>query len=276
MATNKGTPLRYPGGKGRMLDFLVSRLGREAGSAVRLVEPFVGGGSFFFSLRPKKALLADINRELIDLYRGIRVYPKRVWNIFRGFPSTKKAYYRIRAWSHDDDLDLPTRAARTLYLNRTCFKGMWRHNADGEFNIGYGGQDRRWVLDEKMLLEVSRRLRRAGLRCDDFEQILDDCERGDFVFLDPPYRPGYRDMLHDHYGFGRFGYGEHRRLYAALVRASTRGVRWAMTTTGHRSILRLFRKFHVENIPRGTGQGIGRSSYRSGEVLIRNYEEKCR
>ena len=131
MAMNRGTLLRYPGGKGRMLNFLVARLGRNALVAERLVEPFVGGGSFFFSVRPKRALLADINRELIDLYRGIRREPGKVWRLFNSFPSTRKAYYRIRALHHAE-LDLPERAARTLYLNRTCFKGMWRHNAAGE------------------------------------------------------------------------------------------------------------------------------------------------
>lgn len=270
MALNRGTLLRYPGGKGRMLDYLQFQLRREILMADRLVEPFVGGGSFFFSVGPKRALLADLNRELIDLYLGIRRDPGKVWRIFNSFPSTRRAYYRVRGMCHAE-LELPKRAARTLYLNRTCFKGMWRHNAAGEFNIGYGGQDRRWVIDRKMLFEASHRLRHARLVCLDFEETLGRCREGDFVFLDPPYRPGHREMLHDHYGYGRFTYEEHKRLYRALSTAARRGVRWAMTTTGHPSIVRLFRRFHVCRIPRGTGKGIGRSSLNSGEVLICNF-----
>lgn len=172
-----------------MLDFLLKRLATGARECLRVVEPFVGGGSLFFSLKPRRALLSDINQELIDLYRGIRLRPATVWRIFRRFPSTKKGYYEVRRWRHAD-LDLPTRAARTLYLNRTCFKGMWRHNSNGEFNIGYGGQSRRWVLSKATLSEASKLLSRARLKCGDFEEVLDECGEGDFVFADPPISPG--------------------------------------------------------------------------------------
>ncbi len=121
----------------------------------------MGGGAIFFAMNPKKALLADANPELIDLYRGIRLYPETVWEKYRDFPSSKRGYYKVRAWEHDD-LELADRAARTLYLNRTCFKGMWRHNSSGQFNVGYGGQDRWWTIGEECLKAIANRLRRAA------------------------------------------------------------------------------------------------------------------
>lgn len=142
MKQEKFNFLRYPGGKQRILNHLIPHLPLPESIKGRFVEPFVGGGAVFFALNPKRALLADINSELIDLYRGLRRYPVKVWEIFQAFPPTKKAYYEIRD-SDVDGLDLASRAARTLYLNRTCFKGMWRHNSNGQFNVGYGGQDRR-------------------------------------------------------------------------------------------------------------------------------------
>jgi DNA adenine methylase len=256
-----------------MLDFLLKRLATDARECLRLVEPFVGGGCLFFSLKPQKALLSDINEELIDLYRGIRLRPATVWRIFRRLPSTQRGYYGVRRWRHAD-LDLPTRAARTLYLNRTCFKGMWRHNSNGEFNIGYGGQSRRWVLSKGTLTEVSKLLCHARLRCGDFEEVIGECGQGDFIFADPPYRPGHRRLLHDHYGFGKFTFDDHRRLAAALTRASKRGVQWAMTTSAHPAIVKLFRSFQIEKVPKGTGRGIGSSSRNSGEVLITYLRER--
>jgi DNA adenine methylase len=264
--------LRYPGGKSRMLDFLIPQLTPPLHTAKRFVEPFAGGGAVFFALCPKRALLSDINPELIDLYGGIRRYPIEVWNIFQGFPPTKDAYYKIRDWKHDE-LDLQTRTARTLYLNRTCFKGMWRHNGNGEFNVGYGGQGRRWVISEETLVWISKRLRRTSLKCSDFEEVIDACEEDDFIFLDPPYRPGALEMIHDHYRYGKFSFEDHKRLAATLKKASARGVLWAMTTSSHPDIAQLYRRHHIVPIPRGTGRKIGVITKNSGEVLVHNYEE---
>ncbi len=264
--------LRYPGGKSRIAEFLIERVTSTETVERRVVEPFVGSGSFFFAVKPGRALLADLNPELIDLYRGIRLHPRTVWARFRSFPSNKPAYYEIRAWE-PERLDLPNRAARTLYLNRTCFKGMWRHNTKGHFNVGYGGQDRRWVITHRDLVQLSKRLRIAAIRCADFEQTIDECEASDFVFVDPPYRPGAREMVHDHYRFGKFSFQEHRRLAATLKRASKRGVRWALTTSSHPDIVGLFREHFIELIPRGAGEQIGQLTRSSGEVLIRNWRE---
>lgn len=264
--------LRYPGGKQRILYTLLQYLPSRSSIYGRYVEPFVGGGAVFFALNPKRAILSDINAELIDLYRGIRRYPIEVWNIFSSFPSTKKAYYEIRSWNHDE-LDLPHRAARALYLNRTCFKGMWRHNSKGEFNVGYGGQDRRWVISKEALVQISQKLLRVSLKCSDFEEIIDACKEDDFVFVDPPYRPAEREMIHDHYRYGKFSFDDHKRLASTLRRASSRGVRWAMTTSAHPDIVKLFRNYHVIPIPKGTGKKIGELKKDSGEVLIYNYEE---
>jgi len=272
MNKKKAPFLRYPGGKGRMLDFLIPRLTSANIPANRLIEPFAGGSAVFFAMSPKRALLSDINSELIDLYRGIRRYPVEVWNIFSGFPPTKSAYYGIRDWKHDE-LDLPTRAARTLYLNRTCFKGMWRHNSDGEFNVGYGGQDRRCVISKETLVWVSKKLWRVSLKCCDFEEVIDACEEDDFIFVDPPYRPGEREMLHDHYRYGKFRFNEYKRLAETLKRASVKGIRWAMTTSAHPDMVSLFHKYHIVPIPRGTGRKIGALTNNSGEVLVRNYKE---
>ncbi len=265
--------LRYPGGKQRILDFLSHRLPTRDTIRGNFVEPFVGGGAIFFALHPRVALLTDANAELIDLYRGLRRYPGEVWDHFRRFPSSKNGYYGVRA-RDPAALDLARKAARTLYLNRTCFKGMWRHNSQGQFNVGYGGQGRRWVVGEESLRVIARRLRRAVLRCCDFEESIEECTEEDFIFIDPPYQPGERELTHDHFAWSRFRYADHERLARALHRITQRSVRWAMTTTSHPDVLGLFRGYNVIPLPRGPRTKSGRpGGGESGEVLIRNYEE---
>lgn len=263
--------LRYPGGKQRMLTYLLHHLPSHAHITGKFVEPFAGSAAVFFALQPERSLLADKNRELIELYCGIQADPDAVWNIYQAFLPTKEAYYQIRS-SNPEELDLVARAARTLYLNRTCFKGMWRHNGQGQFNVGYGGQDRRWVISQETLCEVANRLRSAELRVSDFESIIDECHEGDFLFLDPPYRPSERDLLSKHYAFGRFCYDEHQRLAHALRRASHRGVKWAMTTSSHPDIVSLFVSERRIPFPKGTGSRPGLLTSSSGEVLLCNYE----
>lgn len=262
--------LRYPGGKQRFLAQILCWLPPPQEIKGRFIDPFVGGGAVFFATDLKRALLSDKNQNLIDLYRGIRLSPQRVWGYFSRFPSTKAGYYRIRGLK-TDTWDLIRRAARALYLNRTCFKGMWRHNSKGEFNVGYGGQGRRWVITLNDLKDVSHRLRHASLQYSDFERIIDDAACEDFLFLDPPYAPGKREMDNDHYLYSQFTFRDHMRLARALHRATRRGTRWALTTSAHRDILALFPNHSSHTFKCGVGHSPGLITDSAGEVLIRNY-----
>jgi DNA adenine methylase len=264
--------IRYPGGKQRMVNCIIPYLPRKVSIRGRFVEPFLGGGAVFFLIEPERALLADLNEELIILYRGIKLFPKKVWKIFRSFPPTKEAYYQIRD-AESDRTDIAFMAARTLYLNRTCFKGMWRHNSNGQFNVGYGGQARRWVIGEDSLVEVSKRLCTADLIWSDFQAIIDVCETGDFIFADPPYCPGERELIQSHYVYNKFSFVEHRRLADTLLKATRRGVRWALTISSHPDILQLYKGNRVVPFSKGTGKSPGILTKNPGEVIICNYTE---
>jgi DNA adenine methylase len=252
-----------------MLAFLSKYLPPAKAIAGTFIEPFVGGGAIYFYLQPKNAVLADLNAELIELYRGICENPDRVWRIYRDYPQGKTAYKRIRAASVDD-LSLSQRAARSLYLNRTCFKGMWRHNLSGRFNVGYGGESRRWVIARRNLLSISKLLSSACLKCCDFEPTVDSAKTGDYLFLDPPYRPGAKEQSTEHYAGRQFTFKDHIRLASALRAADKRNVSWSMTISGHPDILKLYAGFSITNIPTGTGRQIGIRANKSGEVLIAN------
>ena len=261
--------LRYPGGKGRMLVFLRNHLPRAADIAGSYVEPFLGGGAVFFFVQPSRALLSDRNPELIDIYRGLRYAPRRVWKLYCSFGSTKESYFYVR--DNVTGTNLAERAARMLYLNRTCFKGMWRHNNKGDFNVGYGGETRRWVISEAELIVVSQVLKQKTIVCADFEKIIDNCQVNDFLFLDPPYRPGEKEHINSHYNWQRFTFEDHQRLANVLSRASHRNIRWALTTSSHCEIIQLFKGNYAIDVPRGTGRMPGISITNSGEVLITSY-----
>ncbi|MFZ4660248.1 MAG: DNA adenine methylase [Caldilineaceae bacterium] len=275
MLSKTSSVLRYPGGKRRMLVFLRDHLPAASTIAGSYVEPFLGGGAIFFFVQPSRAILSDVNSELIDIYKGIRFAPRKVWKLYCDFGNTKEDYFHVR--DNATCKNLPERAARMLYLNRTCFKGMWRHNNKGGFNVGYGGEERRWVISEAELLSVSQLLRHKTIVCTDFEKIINNCRINDFLFLDPPYRPGEKEHTNSHYNWQRFTYNDHQRLANALHQAKQSHIRWALTTSSHCEITRLFRGNYAIDVPRGTGRMPGISTANSGEVLITNYQtEGCK
>lgn len=261
--------LRYPGGKQRILTFLLPLLPTPTDIKGSYYEPFLGGGAVFFSLCPLRAVLSDRNSELINLYQSLKNDPNAVWAYFEAFPDTKEDYYSIRA---EDTGSSEFRAARTLYLNRTCFKGMWRYNSSGMFNVGYGGQDRRWTISQESLVEVSRHLEYATLLNTDFGNVIQLAQKNDFIFLDPPYKPGAKEMDDGHYQYGCFTFNDQARLSNALHEATKRGVKWAMTTSSHPDILRLYlESCKIIQIPQGTGSRLGIIDEKPGEVVIKNY-----
>jgi len=268
------TFLRYPGGKGRMLEFLIQHLPSSSVIKGKYIEPFVGGGSVYFSIQPKKAVLSDANQDLIDLYLGIQKDAKNVWKNFVRFGRTKSEYFRVR--DVYSPRGLTQKAARVLFLNRTCFKGMWRHNSSGNFNVGYGGQDRRWVINQENLLQVKNTIQQVELLCADFEEIIDNADESDFIFSDPPYRPNEKEQLHSHYVGKKFTFDDHIRLSKALKRATKRKVKWALTISAHPEILALYKNNYIFIIPRGTGRNPGATVNDSGEVLITNYSKPKR
>ncbi|GLI54475.1 DNA adenine methylase [Thermodesulfovibrio yellowstonii] len=268
---NKLNFIRYPGGKQKILNYILPFLPSREEIRGNYIEPFLGSGAVFFAIDPKNAILADINRELIDLFHGIRAYPRDVWKIYKSFPQDKEGYYRIRNTKIEND-DLAFKAAKLLYLNRTCFKGMWRQNSNGTFNVGYGGQSRRWVINEELLIKVSERLKNSVLLWSDFESVIDKSKEGDFIFLDPPYKPGGRELKHAHYAYQKFLFSDYQRLSNSLKKATHRKVNWAMTISSHQDIIELFKEYYIYLIPKGTGSSPGILRNNSGEVLICNYK----
>jgi DNA adenine methylase len=204
----------------------------------RFVEPFLGGAAMFFALSPKDALLSDINSELIQLYEVVRDEPselRRLLEYHQGRHSAQH-YYRVRETPSADKLE---RAARTLYLNRTCWNGLYRVNRKGQFNVPVGTKTN--ILLEENFDKVADLLSRAELRCCDFEDAVDQVSSGDFLFVDPPYT-----VKHNMNGFVKynetiFSWADQLRLRDACMRAARRGAYVVATNADHESVRELYK-----------------------------------
>ena len=257
--------IKWAGGKQALVPNLLTRFPKRFD---RYFEPFLGGGSVFLSLRPANAVLADHNRWLFDTYRAVRWSWRRVVAELEALPNTRRDYLAIRArdpWS----LDLAGRAAQFIYLNKTGFRGLFRVNRDGRFNVPYGAYDRR-THDPDQLRDVARALRGVTLRCGDFQSALAGVTPRDFVYLDPPYvkQGGHADF--NRYTENQFREQDHERLADTCRHLAKRGVRWLLSQSDTDLVRRLFDGFPMERIAARREINLNSRRWDVAELLIRN------
>jgi DNA adenine methylase len=257
--------LKWPGGKRWFIFHHASLLPKIFD---RYVEPFLGGGSVFFHLEPNRSLLADTNAELIDTYRAIREYPTGVWRALRRYHRLHDAdvYYRVRNRFFSKKISL---AARMIYLNRTCFNGIYRVNCDGRFNVPVGTKTS-VVLDTDDFAALAQLLRGAELRTSDFEPVIDDCKKNDLLFVDPPYTVRHNNNGFLKYNETLFSWADQKRLLRALVRARDRGTLIVATNADHSSLRRMYREagFTLQLIERYSSISCNKGSRKQFRELL--------
>lgn len=264
--------LKWAGGKSALLDTLL------AASPERFhtyYEPFLGGGALFFGLyrlgRVQRAVLGDINRELIDTYRALQVDVEAVIRVLDSYPYSKAFFYALREvdpWS----LPLAERAARMIYLNKTGYNGLYRVNKAGKFNVPFGRYKNPNYKDFDNLRAVARALQGVTLVCASFEDTVASAQRGDFVYFDPPYDPVSQTARFTEYVRDGFGREDQERLAAVFRDLARRGV-WVMLSNSDTPFIReLYQDFYVTRVyaPRyinsdGTRRGP------QPELLVTNY-----
>lgn len=232
-------------------------------------EPFLGGGSVFFTLAPRRAVLSDENEWLIDTYRAISEDWRSVAEFLDRLPNTKDDFLRIRSIP-PESLPLIERAAHFIYLNKTCFRGLFRVNKQGIFNVPYGAYDRRYY-DPSELSRVAAALREATLQNCDFEMALGPISQADFVYFDPPYHKlgGYSDF--NRYTATKFKEQQHLRLAAVCRELDSRGVRWALSNSDTTLVKSLYTGFKVRTIDARREINLSSQSRNIKELLITNY-----
>lgn len=234
--------LKWAGGKTQLLGELLKRVPADYG---KYIEPFFGGGALFFALEPSEALIADINPELINLYCKIRDDVDGVISTLKMHQNDEDYYYRIRSmdWKTMPAVEA---AARTIYLNRTCFNGLYRVNRAGQFNVPFAGYSNPKILDAENLRAVSCYLKRAQIELGDYKTVLEQsASPGDFVFLDPPYLPISRYSDFKRYTKEPFGETEHIELAKEVARLQELGCHIILTNSNHPLVHELYGRYNV-------------------------------
>ena len=232
-------------------------------------EPFLGSGAMFFGFRPERAVLNDANAELIETYQALRDNPDSVLSALKKHSAAhreKDYYYKVRA---SRPQKAHTRAARFIYLNRTCWNGLYRVNLQGHFNVPKGTKDNVLMEVDNFDL-ISKTLLNAVLYSGDFESIIDMAGSGDLVFADPPYT-----VRHQYNGFVKyneklFSWEDQERLAGALVRAKDRGAHILCTNADHASIRELYgSEFDLVPVTRYSAiSSVGTSRGKYAEIII--------
>jgi DNA adenine methylase len=236
----------------------------------RYFEPFIGGGSVLFDLAPQTAVVGDMNEWLVDTYHAIRDDWSAVAKLLDSYENSREAFIRIRKID-PNTLSMQARAAQFIYLNKTCFRGLFRVNAKGQFNVPYGEYQRAYY-DSSNLGLVQAALARVEFRKGDFELTVFDCLEGDFIYFDPPYYKlgGYSDF--NRYTKGQFREQDQIRLAALCRELDNRQVKWAVSNSNTFFVQSLFEGFHFREISNRREINLQSQNRTVVELLITNYE----
>ncbi|MDA3853157.1 MAG: Dam family site-specific DNA-(adenine-N6)-methyltransferase [Bacteroidales bacterium] len=232
--------LRWAGGKTWLTKKIVDYLPKEINN---YHEPFLGGGAIFIHLKSHqlingKSYLSDANKELINSYQQLKCEPEIIVKKLKGLKNTEEDYYKIRSTKPYKELN---QAVRFIYLNKTSFNGLYRVNKNGQYNVPYGYKKSKKLYDYENLINVSSLLdKTVSMTTSDFNNCIDNVEKGDLIFLDPPYT-----VAHDNNGFIQynqkiFSWADQERLLSLIKEIETKGAYYILTNAAHFSIKDLF------------------------------------
>ena len=267
--------IKWVGGKARLMDQLAP-LFPAAADRMRHVEPFIGGGAMFFARDPSRALIGDVNPDLIGTYRAIRDDVDGVIAALRPLAAAghgKDTYYAVRErYNTGEGRGEPLRAAMFVYLNKTCFNGLHRVNKKGHFNVPVGRYKNPKILEEAGLRAASGALSKADIRHQGFEELLDQARPGDFVYFDPPYEPVSRTASFTSYAADGFSQDDQRRLRDVYRELDRRGCKLMLSNSDVPFIRELYADYQIDIIRAARAINSNASGRgKVNEVVVRNY-----
>ena len=268
-STSKPKPfLRWAGGKRRSIPFLENHLPRKF---KRYFELFLGAGSLFFHICPSNAVLSDKNRCLIECYNAIKENPELVSrHLQEHLPKSSKDYYLEMRKKYNKSEYSISKAALFIYLNKTCFNGIWRVNKKGRFNVPYGRPPNLPSKDD--LVNVSIALSKVELSQKDYKDVVEDIDKGDFVYFDPPYPPLNGTSNFTHYTKERFTKEDHYELAQVAKKLNNKGCYVLISNSNTKYIHSLYKddfnmfELEVMRCIRADGK-----RYKIREIVITNY-----
>ncbi len=244
-------------------------------------EPFAGGAALLFALRPKRAVVNDLNAELVALYQVIRDDVEALVLDLGKHQNTPEYFYALRDLDRDPQgfaaLSPVEKASRLLYLNRTCYNGLYRVNSAGHFNTPFGRYKNPNIVNAEGLRAVSAYFNKADIRFEnrDFAEVLEALPKSSFVYLDPPYDPLSETSSFTSYSRGGFGREEQIRLKTCCDELTRRGIRFLLSNSATPFILELYGDYKELTITVDARRAVNSVAGRRGavrEVLVRNYK----
>ena len=260
--------LKWAGGKTRYAAALAGLAPTEFGT---YWEPFMGSAAVFFELAPERAVLSDANEELVIAFQEVARDPHAIMHLLDRMPNTREYFERVRS-RDPQTLSRVERAARVIYLNKTAFRGLWRVNRRGRYNVPYGAYDRPYYNSET-LLAASAALARPGVtvRFADYSVALTEAAPGDWIYLDPPYVPlgGYSDFKR--YTSSQFHDDDHTRLVDLMREADARGVLLMLTNADKPEVRALYGGFAMATFATRRDINLNPSGRDSSDLVVTNY-----
>lgn len=236
--------LKWPGGKRQLVKHILPLIPAQFGT---YYEPFVGGAALFFAIRPQRAVLGDINADLINCYEQIRSDPEGLIRELRRFPNSEEFYKILRNRRCRTAL---TRAARFIYLTKLSFNGLYRVNLKGAFNVPYGQKLHITPCEPDKIRTASSALGSTRIRCADFTVTVKNARVGDLVYLDPPYTVAHSNNGFLKYNARIFKWSDQIRLANLARTLADRGCKVIVSNAGSESIRALYKDFSVSVIQR--------------------------
>ena len=237
--------LKWAGGKTQLLPTLLPKIPSRFGT---YIEPFFGGGALFFALRPANAIISDSNPELVNLYRQIAADVEGVIDALGEFENEESVFYNVRAQDFRE-LEPNLAAARTIYLNRTCYNGLYRLNKKGQFNVPFGRYVNPTICNPEALRSASKALETARLLEADYREVLHQyATSGDFVYLDPPYLPTDKYSDFKRYTAAQFYEEDHRELAEDVRYLDRLGCQVLLTNSNHPLVYDLYEGLNIQAV----------------------------
>lgn len=271
--------LKWVGGKGRLLPQLSQLYPDDFNE---FYEPFVGGGALFFSLNPKIGHINDTNSKLISAYKHIRDDVNGLIAELRALQKhyheladielQKLYFYEIRSKYNSLLASDPENASLLIFLNKTCFNGMYRENSKGGFNVPFGKHVSPTICDESNLRAVSESLQHTTISCSSFEEAVETASKGDFVYFDPPYHPLNATSSFTSYGADDFRVQDQEKLRDIFVKLSKRGCKVMLSNSDTEFIKDLYKDYKIHTILAGRSiNSIGSKRGKITEIVVTNY-----
>lgn len=279
MAKNKLVApfLKWVGGKRQLIPEIKKILPKGVVSHP-YYEPFIGGGALFFDLQPKCAIINDCNEELINVYKVIRDNPDELIEDLRKHKNTAEYFYEIRSMDRQPffcNLSKIERASRIIYLNKTCYNGLYRVNNAGEFNSPFGKYKNPNIINEPVIKAVSKYLKSAKVQIfnADYQEILKDIPTNSFVYLDPPYHPISESSNFTGYVQGGWNEKDQLRLRDVCNILNSKGIKFLLSNSASEFIKEIYSNYTIHTVQ--ASRAVNSDSSKRGQVnefLIKNYE----